>query len=408
MNLLWIVLAAAAVAALGAVVVLLRGLGRDDTRHAAARRSVPGGAQTAAAAAAAAAGPRTAGAAPVLRQVQEPADAPAPTGTLPPAVAALHGVLLAPLDDARRHAVIDRFRNVPRPPRLLTQLVSMDLMHAASSQELTGLVSGEPLIAAKVLAAVNSPAYGLTRSVASIGQAVTYLGLNSVRAICMQYVLTQTFQADSPERARRLTALWAAGALACELTQHPAQRVALPDAGGLTSAVVLSFLGDVAISVGVPAGVLPRLPARDAVQRLGAEHALLGLTGPTIGRALMLHWDLPPSIVAEVDGLSQALVRPFTHRGDMQGLRWAFGHLCVRLGERLAWGELARIEDFDLAADSSDELAGARSFLAEPVFAALVQALRSPQVALRMGLLMQGLRPAAGAHAVARTPARVS
>lgn len=54
-----------------------------------------------------------------------------------------------------------------------------------------------------MLAAVNSPAYGLGRPVAGVGQAVTFMGLNSVRAICMQYALMQAFQADCPACAKR-------------------------------------------------------------------------------------------------------------------------------------------------------------------------------------------------------------
>jgi HD-like signal output (HDOD) protein len=408
MDLIWIIAPVAALAVAAGVLVWRRSRTAPPTRP---RRAAGASDAAALRAAAATPGVRTAGLAPavpanapagIALPVPLPGDPPAappPPWTMPPALTALQAADAPALDEAQRHTVLDRFREVPRPPRLLTQLVSMDLMQAASSHELMALVSGEPLIAAKVLGAVNSPAYGLSRTVASIGQAVTFLGLNSVRAICMQYVLMQTFKADSAKRARRLTAAWSASALAGELTLHPAQRVALPDAGGLTSAVVLSFLGGLAVSVGVPVGLLDRLPPRDAVARLQAEQALLGLGAPQIGHVLMQHWDLPPSIVAEVDGLGQALYTPFTHRGDLQGLRWAFGHLCVRLGERLAWGELERIEDFDLATDTSDELACARSFLADPTFAALVQALKSPHVAQRVGTLQRGLRRAAPANA---------
>jgi hypothetical protein len=402
MDLIWIITPVAALAAVAGLLLWRRTAAKPPARP---QRSARGDRGQATAPAAASAKARPAGLAPAV-----PADAaggiglPAgvagtPVGTeapvpwtMPPALTALQAGGTPALDDTQRQAVLSRFREVPRPPRLLTQLVSMDLMQAASSHELMALVSGEPVIATKVLGAVNSPAYGLTRAVTSIGQAVTFLGLNSVRAICMQYVLMQTFQADSAERARRLAAMWTASAVAGELTQYPAQRVALPDPGGLTSAVVLSFLGGLAVSVGVPAAMLQRLPKRDAVARLQAEQALLGLGSPQIGRVLMQHWDLPPSIVAEVDGLGHALYTPFTHRGDTQGLRWAFGHLCVRLGERLAWGELDRVEGFDLAADASDELACARSFLADPVFSAMVQALKSPHVAQRVGTLMQGMR----------------
>jgi HD-like signal output (HDOD) protein len=404
MDTTWIIVALAAIAAVGGLLLMLRKSGTPQPRTPLTNRPIPVSKPVRRV-------PKVAPPVPVAPAGEPPTALqrdPSEPWEMPAALAALGQISGEGLEEDRRQAVLRQFKEVPRPPRLLTQLVSMDLMHAASSKELMALVSGEPLISVKVLGAVNSPAYGLSRTVSSIGQAVTFLGLNSVRAICMQYVLMQTFKADNPERARRLGAIWTASTLAGELTQYPAQRVGLTDGGGLTSAVVLTFLGSLAVTVGVPAGLLPKLPPRDAVARLQAEQTTLGLGAPQIGRVLMQHWDLPSSIIAEVDGLAQGLVHPLTHRGDHQGLRWAFGSLCMRLGERLAWGELDSIESFDIMADSSDELACVKTYLSDPTFVALVQALYSPHVTQRMASLLQGLRATTPMSPAARPAAALS
>jgi len=327
-------------------------------------------------------------------------DEPVPAAALPSEIVELQWVSAESLAPERLQAVVETFRDVPRPPRLLTKLATMDPMQDSSRQKLMEIIGSEPLIWAKVLAAVNSPAYGLRRPVSGLGQAVTFLGMNSVRNICMQYALMQAFQADRPERAQRLAAIWRASALATELTQYPLQRLGFPDPGGLTSAVVLSSLGGLAVAVAVPPALLAELPARDTLQRLRAEQDRLGLGAAEIGRLLMQQWELPPAVVAEVAGIARALVTP--HRshapalawqsgplavrahGDALGLRSAFGFLCVCLGERLAWGELHSLDGFDLAADESPELACVRGFLAEPRFAALVEKLRSPHLVARV------------------------
>ncbi len=320
------------------------------------------------------------------------AAAPPAAAVLPPEITVLQLTRAESLDPARWQTVVDTFSDVPRPPRLLTQLVSLDLMSASSSQELMAMISGEPLIAAKVLAAVNSPAYGLGRPVSGVGQAVTFLGLNSVRAICMQYALMQAFQADCPARAQRLSALWQASALAGELTQHPMNRVGLPDPGGMTSAVVLSFLGKLAVTVGLPQTQLATMPPRDSLQRTLAEQAAWGVAAAEIGRMLMTRWELPATLVDEAANIGQGLVAPFKSAKDIAGLRRAFAHLCVCLAERLAFGELASLADFDLAADNSLELACARSFLTDARFTALVAELRSVHVHQRVTQMM-GARP---------------
>jgi HD-like signal output (HDOD) protein len=344
-------------------------------------------------------------------RVAESAVAPVAPITLPPAIANLELTRAGSLDPARWQAVVDTFSNVPRPPRLLTQLVSLDLMSSSSSKDLMAMISGEPLIAAKVLAAVNSSAYGLGRPVSGVGQAVTFLGLNSVRAICMQYALMQAFQADCQARAQRLSALWQASALAGEMTQHPMNRVGLPDPSGMTSAVVLSFLGNLAVTVGMPQAQLASMPARDSLQRTLAEQARWGVAAAEIGRMLMQRWELPATVVDEAAGISQGLVVPFASSKDGPALRRAFAHLCVCLAERLAFGELGSLNDFDLATDDSPELACARSFLADARFTALVAELRSTHVIQRVKQLMGAtprvaVTPPPGSRATADAAAR--
>jgi HD-like signal output (HDOD) protein len=311
---------------------------------------------------------------------------------LPPQVKDLTLTRADSLEPARWRTVVDSFSNVPRPPRLLTQLVSLDLMSDSSSQDLMAMISGEPLIAAKVLAAVNSPAYALGRPVSGVGQALTFLGLNSVRSICMQYALMQAFEADSPARAQRLSALWQASALAGEMTQHPMARVGLPDPSGMTSAVVLSFLGKLAVTVGLPQAQLATMPARDSLQRTLAEQAQWGVAAEEIGRMLMTRWELPDTVVDEAAGISRGLVTPFTSSKDVPALRRAFAHLCVCVAERLAFGELHSLADFDLESDDSPELACARSYLVDARFASLVAELRSAHVNQRV-MQMVGATP---------------
>ena len=51
------------------------------------------------------------------------------------------------------------------------------------------------LLAARVLKAVNAPFYGLPQPVNSIAQAVTYLGLTTVRITCLRYIFIAAFKA---------------------------------------------------------------------------------------------------------------------------------------------------------------------------------------------------------------------
>src|SRR5664280_3509771 len=146
---------------------------------------------------------------------ERPAAAPADQA-LPPVLADFHLLRADALPDDLRQAFVTAFKDVPRPPKLLHRLLSPDFVNEASAAQLVDLIVGEPLIAAKVLTRINSPMYGLKAPVRSIGQAVTYLGLNTVRSLCLQYILIASFKADSAERKHMLDAAWNASALASE------------------------------------------------------------------------------------------------------------------------------------------------------------------------------------------------
>ena len=225
-------------------------------------------------------------AAPAAAQAQTPEP-------LPPALLTLTVARAADLAPERRQLYADRYRNVPRPPRLMHHLLSPDFVHAANSAQLVDLITAEPVIAVKVLTAVNSPMFGLKSPVGSIGQAVTYLGLNTVRSVCLQHILSSVFSADSVERKRMLEATWKSSALASGLIQHLAQRLEFNDRGTLVSAVVLSFLGRLAIIATIPQEQLAAISARGLLERTLAEQAALGLSAAEIGRLLMSDWGLP-------------------------------------------------------------------------------------------------------------------
>ena len=86
----------------------------------------------------------------------------------------------------------------------MQQLLSPEFVARASSTELSELVMAEPLIAAKVLSTVNSPFYALQKPVTNIGQAVTFLGINTVRSICLQYMLAEAFKPKLAESQKGL------------------------------------------------------------------------------------------------------------------------------------------------------------------------------------------------------------
>jgi len=303
----------------------------------------------------------------------------------PPELLAFSYQLPDDLPEARRLALTVQFANLPRPPRLLNQLTSPDFLATASSSQLAEMVVAEPVIAARVLATVNSPLYGFQSPVNSLGQAMTYLGLNAVRSLCLQYLMLSAFKADTPARQAQIDQTWRASLLASELAQRLVRQLDWPDAGGLVSAVVLSFLGRLATVTVMPTPMLATLPHNGFLARTQAEQAHFGLGAGQIGALLMQTWDLPESLVQQVRAIDQVLVwhsplAGLTPAATEARLRATLGYLCARLGEQLVSGELTDLAQLDLASLGGPDWHLVQPALQHPSLARLPECLRSAEL----------------------------
>ena len=273
-----------------------------------------------------------------------------------------------------------RLDQIPRPPLSLQKLLSPAFLESANSGALSDLIMAEAQIAARVLATVNSPLYGLKRPVASVGQAVTFLGLNSVRAICLHYMLDDSFKTSNPDRRKRFELVLRASSLSSALCSRLAQKLELPEQGALVTQSVLSFLGQLAMTALLPTTGPAWGPHADLLARTEAEQSTLGLGAAEVGALLMQSWQLPASIVDNVRDIDSLLVAPADTQDPCRGSRLALCYLCARLGERLAQGQLADLAGFDLAGDVSLDLWHLQGYLDAPALARLPELLQSPAV----------------------------
>lgn len=299
---------------------------------------------------------------------------------LPEALSHFQLVRLAELTKEQTDAIVARLRQIPRPPRSLHKLVSAEFLSDATSAELSELMMGEPQIAAKVLATVNSPFYGLAKPLGSIGHAATFLGMTTVRSICLQYMLDDSLKASSPEIKKIFDQLWNASAFASELCFKLAQLLGLPDPGALVTQVVLSYLGQLATYALLQPETVMAIAQQSFLDKIQAEQAQLGLSSAEIGSLLMQEWGLPPSIIDDVRGIDLTLVTPINQTMAKRGARMALCYLCARLGEKLATGDISDLRAFHLREQEGPEFHYLLTYLDEPSIARLVEFLQFPEV----------------------------
>lgn len=310
----------------------------------------------------------------------------------PAALQALRLARHSELPAARVEALASRLQTIPRPPHALDKLVSAQFLAQATSAELNDLMVGEPQIAAKVLAAVNSPLYGLQKPLGNIGQAATYLGMNSVRSICMQYMLDASFKPTSPEVKACYEQVWNASALSSALCFKLAQLLKLPDPGGMVTQIVLSTLGPLASYALLDPQTVLRFSGLEPIERAKAEQEALGLCASEIGGLLLHSWKLPASLIEDVCDIDRVLSQPPSGAGDARQARLGLCYLCKVIGERVVSGALADLRQFDVLRMDDGALFHLAEYLHNFRLERLPEFLHFPEVLATVDQMATGFR----------------
>jgi HD-like signal output (HDOD) protein len=287
-----------------------------------------------------------------------------------------------------------KLRTVRRPPAALHKLVSADFLASATSAELGEIVLGDPEVAVKVLAVANSPLYGLQQLVGDIDQAVKFLGMNTVRGICLQYILSDAIPATSPAIKKVYERLWNESALACELCFKLAQLLKLEEPGSFVTQIVLVCLGRQATySLMDPADVLA-IASQGLLERSGLEQQRLGLASAEIGALLMEDWALPKNIINIVKEIDATLVSPVADTSTSRRTRNALCYLCCRVAEELASGRVTDLGTLDIASQDGADYYHLHAYLELPSLARVAELIRSPEVTLSINRMAQTMRVA--------------
>jgi putative nucleotidyltransferase with HDIG domain len=184
-------------------------------------------------------------------------------------------------------------RSLPSLPVIVIDLLNSFEQQDINLGQLAEKVSRDQALAAKTLRLANSSFYGLSRKVATIQQAITVLGFDSVRALITAAAATDVFSPDI-HPTFDFKSFWqhAVGTAVC--SKLLARAVNLNQ----NYAFITGLLHDVGTLV-----LVTRFPEQfssaTAYQRdhdchmEEAERAVLGLDHSVAGRALAEHWKFP-------------------------------------------------------------------------------------------------------------------
>jgi HD-like signal output (HDOD) protein len=200
-------------------------------------------------------------------------------------------------------AVIARLRSLPSLPSIYNELTAALRSETTSLAQIEAIVAKDVAMATKLLQLANSAFIGVHGQVSSLRQAVSLIGVETVRTLTLSIHVFSRFDRNAA-MAARLTALWEHSVRVATL----AQRIAAAETGDKAmseecfAAGLLHDLGKVILLGEKPreySEILARME-HGASSLEAVETEILGCSHSQLGAYLMSMWGLPTSLVHAV------------------------------------------------------------------------------------------------------------
>jgi HD-like signal output (HDOD) protein len=226
------------------------------------------------------------------------------------------------------------------------------------------IIEGDPGIAAKVLQLVNSSFFGLPRNMVNVAQAVSYLGINTMKSLALADSLFHKLGKSDlagmkREQERSLMRARIARRLFTDVKK----------ADSASTAALLVDIGTLALQSRLPAECATnQLEAKQrAVPLVEVERERLGVTHADVGAYLLGLWGLPHEII-------EAVARHHAGWEDVSALDTSSA---VRIADAL-------VSELTATPDASEESLVPRSLLEQLGVAAVVDRL-SEEIGAALG-----------------------
>ncbi len=198
---------------------------------------------------------------------------------------------------------ISKLNALPGMPVIAQKLLALALDTDEGETKLLKLIEQDPLISAKIIGLANSPMFGSSRKVNSVGDASMLLGLTRVKSVAIG-IATLSAVTKFPGGLLKANDLWM-HSMSVALVMRTIAKAMPARTRPLDDQI---FLSGLLHDIGFMALSFLDTPASDALHsQLAAnpdrpvaeiEMEVVGMTHAEIGARLGLHWDLPEEIIA--------------------------------------------------------------------------------------------------------------
>ena len=201
-----------------------------------------------------------------------------------------------------RASIEKSIQELPALPPVVTRILKETESVESCTHKIEQLLLSEQALASKVLRVVNSPYYGLSGRVSSVGQAIVVLGFQQIRNLVLSVCAFSMMKPKSPRQQLTMKQFWqhsfgtaAASRLIAERKSISAADIDLLFLAGLLHDIGRLFL--FSNFTQTYDRVLQFAETR-SISIEDAERKLLGLDHGAVGSAMAELWNLPKVLVS--------------------------------------------------------------------------------------------------------------
>lgn len=197
--------------------------------------------------------------------------------------------------------VVKRITEISTLPQVALKVIEVAKDPDAGAADLKAVVEGDPALSSRVLRMVNSAAYGVSSTVTSLHQAISYLGFNQVRNLAMTASVSELFKKKESLGPYQRCQLWRHMVSVGLCAKLVASRRRMPN---FDDAFLAGLLHDIGLILEDqhthPQFVAIMNDIHDGVSLIDVEKEYLGFNHCVLGERVAEAWRFPDVVQAAI------------------------------------------------------------------------------------------------------------
>jgi putative nucleotidyltransferase with HDIG domain len=195
--------------------------------------------------------------------------------------------------------IIRKVDRLPELPAVALRVSRMLEEQQSNAEMLAQVIRMDSALTSQVLKLCNSAAYGFSRRISTVKDAVAILGFATLKSMVYVIMAKVTLDQSVPGYSLVDGELWYNSLTCAVYAKHIAQRERMQDPEQAFTGALLRDIGKVVLGefLGPNYSLVQQLTLKERIDFLTAEERVIGFNHCTVGVRIAEKWNLPPVLV---------------------------------------------------------------------------------------------------------------